>query len=96
MSSLEASQADTNMSVTKPSEQPRQDSTSSQSLQDASAAPAFKSKTDLEEDSLLEGIPFVFMWVCGLFFHFQRQQLLSCFPFQMRRICVLRWLGQRV
>lgn len=67
-SSLEASQADTNMSVTKPSEQPRQDSTISRSLQDASAAPAFKSKTDPEEDNLLEGIPFVCMWVCVCFF----------------------------
>lgn len=78
MSSLEANQAGTNMSVTKPPEQPRQDSNIGQSVQDASAAPAIKSKTEPEED-LLEGIPFVcmcvFLFFCLLFFYFQRHLL---------------------
>lgn len=65
-SSLEANQAGTNMSVTKPPEQPRLDSNIGQSVQDASAAPAFKSKTEPEED-LLEGIPFVCVCVCFCF-----------------------------
>lgn len=68
VSSLEANQAGTNMPVTKSPEQPMQDSNIGQSVQDASAAPAFKSKTEPEED-LLEGIPFVCMCVF-LFFLF--------------------------
>lgn len=62
VSSLETNEAGTNMSVTKPPEQPWQDSNIGQSVHDASAAPAFKSKIEPEED-LLEGIPFVCMCV---------------------------------
>lgn len=58
----EVSSLETNEAGTKPPEQPWQDSNIGQSDLDASAAPAFKSKIEPEED-LLEGIPFVCMCV---------------------------------
>lgn len=92
VSGMEANQADTNLSLAKPSEQPRVGGNVSQPVQVPSAAQATESKTEPEED-LLEGIQFV--WEEFLTFKYINY-LLSCFLFQKRRICVPQWLGRRV
>lgn len=81
VSNLETNQADTSMSLTRPSEQPREDSSIGQRVLDASAASATKSKTDPEEDSLLEGTQFncAFGRSFALFNTFNVYHLAFCF-----------------
>lgn len=73
-SSSEANQADANVSLTKPSKQEGIDI--GRRVQDAAAAPALKSQTDPEEDSLLEGTRFV--CVFGRFFALSNTFVLLC------------------